>query len=38
MGYIVHDKKYIILLDFKGEDILLKKVSTNAIYIDYNSD
>ena len=38
VGYIVHDKKSIILLDFKGMDFLLKKTSTNAIYLNYESE
>lgn len=38
VGYIVYDKNRIILLDFKGMDFMLKKVSSNAIYLDYKSE
>lgn len=34
VGYIIHDKSHIILLDFNGMDFSLKKISTNAIYIN----
>lgn len=38
VGYIVHDKNHIILLDFMSTDILLKKISTNVIYLNYDSE
>lgn len=35
VGYIVHDKNYVILLDFRSMDLSLKKISTSAIYLNY---
>ncbi|HHW94920.1 MAG TPA: hypothetical protein GX736_03190 [Mogibacterium sp.] len=37
VGYIVHDKDYIVLLDFNGTDYSLKKISANAIFLDFES-
>ena len=38
VGYIIHDKNHIILLGFKDADFKLKKISENAVYINYESD
>ena len=35
VGYIVHDKNFIILLDFRSMDLPLEKISTSAIYLNY---
>lgn len=35
IGYMVHDKNVIILLDFRSMDLPLKKISTDAMYLDY---
>lgn len=35
VGYIVHEKNNIILLDFRSMDLSLEKISTSAIYLNY---
>lgn len=37
-GYLLHDKNYIVLLDFNGVDLSLKKISKNPIYLKNESD
>lgn len=38
VGYMIHDRNHIILLDFKGMDFSLKKISASAIYLNYKSE
>ncbi len=38
VGYIIKEKNQVALLNFKGMDFSLEKISKNAIYINYKSE
>lgn len=38
VGYVVHEKNHIVLLNFRGMDYSLEKISRNAMYLGYESE
>lgn len=37
-GYVVYDRNQIVLLDFRGMILSLKKISREAMYLEYESE